>query len=811
MSGQRVQWPATALVSALAGLTTWLTMLAWTGFAERPSGYLAPIFGACFLVAVTGMLLRSVRLHPLLVLLAEVVVLATWLHHRWAGDLALGGWLPTGDSIQMVATTLREAGVAAGQFAAPIPKTVPQFYPLPILVGAGVAVLVDLLACGLRRAPLAGLPLLAVYTAPVSILDGGVSWLKFALAAISFLFLVAGEEAQRLAHWGHQLSAGNRLFDSQATQVRTQAVWGSARKIGLTATGLAVLVPIFVPTITAGIFDGNGKGGGGGDAVSISNPMVDMKRDLSRGVDVELVRVTTRDPDPSYLRIAVLDSFDGEAWRPSRRDIPVKQRVDGPLPGPPGLDPGVPTTRVQSTIETSDYFRSRWLPTPYPAYSVTTPGDWRYDRNTLDLISAAKRQTAAGLTYQVQGLDITPAAFELADAGPAPASVFGPGTALPAKFPESVRKLARTVTAGATSKFEMAVRLQRWFRTDGHFTYSLHRAPGNGIDELVHFLGTGKGSRTGYCEQFAAAMAVMGRAVGIPSRVSVGFLRPDAVHKPNTWVYSSHDLHAWPEMYFQGAGWVRFEPTPQARTGSAVPAYTRGQINRSLPSQSVSPSSALNGQQNRIDRQSISPGAGKKSGGSGSGWDTSSLVAGFSAALLVLALLGVPRLLRGWLRARRWSRAGTAAALAEAAWAELRATARDLGVAWDDHVTLRVRGRDLTRAFGAPQGADDALTRAPLRGPGAAPEAVAALGRLVRLLERARYARDLPAGSAAAEDVRRDTEACVDALRAGASRGRRTRATWWPASLAGALRGATARGVRLDRPLAAESGIDRAV
>ena len=74
---------------------------------------------------------------------------------------------------------------AAQSFAAPVPESIPQIYALLIIAGAGTAVLVDFLACGLRRVPLAGLPLLAVYTAPVSILDDGVSWWGFALGAIS--------------------------------------------------------------------------------------------------------------------------------------------------------------------------------------------------------------------------------------------------------------------------------------------------------------------------------------------------------------------------------------------------------------------------------------------------------------------------------------------------------------------------------------------------------------------------------------------------------------------------------------------------
>ena len=80
------------------------------------------------------------------------------------------------------------------------------------------------------------------------------------------------------------------------------------------------------------------------------------------------------------------------------------------------------------------------------------------------------------------------------------------------------------------------------------------------------------GGRIGYCEQFASAMAVMARMDGIPARVAVGFLEPDDLGNGD-FEYSSCDLHAWPELYFEGAGWVRFEPTPSGRA-EVAPDYS---------------------------------------------------------------------------------------------------------------------------------------------------------------------------------------------------------------------------------------------
>ena len=801
--------PDTALVSLVAALTTWVTLLAWSPFSERPSTYLVPLLGTCLLVAVSGALLRASRLNAVLVLLVQVVLVGLVLHHAWS-DLhgALGGWVPTPTSLRAVGGLLGDAVDASQSYPAPVPKDVTAFAPLMVLAGTATALLVDLIACGLRRAPVAGLPLLAVYTAPVSILDGGVSWLKFALAGLCFLFLLTCQEESRLAHWGQQVTGTGRVFDTQETRVSSRAVWSSARKIGLTATGLAVIVPILVPTLTLHLFDGSGTGSGAGDGVSLRNPIVNMRRDLVQGADVDVVQVTTDDPDPSYLRITVLDDFDGQTWQPAVRSLPVEQRAEGLVPRPPGLDPRVPQQTYAWKVRAFDTLRSMYLPAPYPVRSLTAPGDWRYDRNTLDFVAGAEGELAAGVTYDLERIDVEPTASQLGFAPAAPAAVFGPNVAVPDAVPASVGKLAATVTSGAQSKFEMAQLLQRWFRVDGGFRYSLERAPGNGSDDLVNFLADKPGGRTGYCEQFAAAMALMGRTLGIPSRVAVGFLRPTP-NGDGSYVFSARDLHAWPEMYFQGVGWLRFEPTPSRRSG-AVPDYTRLVVDRNTPSASSSASSAISAGPNRADRTLTPAGGGSGSGG-GSAWSSGVFLASVGGTLALLALLALPRGLRTWVRSRRWASAGSAAGLAEAAWAEMRDCAIDLGVAWDDHVTVRTRARELVRAFGVPGQHEDALSRGGVRGQGANPEAEAALTRLIELVERARYARSLPPDAAEAAAVRADLKTCVEALEAGAGGRRRAKATWLPASLWTRWGSRSARRRHRGGAVLGEAGVDRAV
>ena len=130
---------------------------------------------------------------------------------------------------------------------------------------------------------------------------------------------------------------------------------------------------------------------------------------------------------------------------------------------------------------------------------------------------------------------------------------------------------------------------------------------------------------------------------------------------------------------------------------------------------------------------------------------------------------------------------GAAGGAVEPAWAELRATAIDLGVPWPDFRSPQETRDLLVRFLGAP-GSGDGLER-PARGEEVAPEAVEALDRLVLTLELLRYARPQSDTSDAIGDgpidpqVVEDTRTVQAALYAGATRRAQRRATWWPASV----------------------------
>ena len=126
---------------------------------------------------------------------------------------------------------------------------------------------------------------------------------------------------------------------------------------------------------------------------------------------------------------------------------------------------------------------------------------------------------------------------------------------LPDDLPSVVGELAAQVTAGTTSSYERALALQKWFRTE--FDYSLDVQSGHGKSAIESFLQ----EQVGYCEQFSASFAAMARTLGIPTRVAVGYTQ--GIQNPDGW-YSvlGKNAHAWPEVWFDGIGWVAFEPTP---------------------------------------------------------------------------------------------------------------------------------------------------------------------------------------------------------------------------------------------------------
>ncbi len=188
---------------------------------------------------------------------------------------------------------------------------------------------------------------------------------------------------------------------------------------------------------------------------------------------------------------------------------------------------------------------------------------------------------------------------------------------------------------------------------------------------------------------FSSAMAVMARTLGIPSRIAVGYAPGSVVNVKdgqNQYEATSDDLHAWTEIYFEGVGWVTFEPTPGVGSATAFKEPGAPASNADDGEFSGSPRRAARDESTNVDSGATPTSSTTK---------TAPRTALITFAVL-LVMIGIPALLR-WAR-RRWriSRAGSSV---DPLWRELEDTARDFGLPFSPTDTprgfaARLRARD---------------------------------------------------------------------------------------------------------------------
>jgi transglutaminase-like putative cysteine protease len=128
---------------------------------------------------------------------------------------------------------------------------------------------------------------------------------------------------------------------------------------------------------------------------------------------------------------------------------------------------------------------------------------------------------------------------------------------VPENLPSRVTNLTQQLTDGAVSQTERALAIETYLR-ELEYSYEVEPLPPGG-DAVDQFLFT---MRAGYCTYYASAMAIMARVAGIPSRVAVGYATGSYDPEHGVFIVREADAHAWPELYIDGQGWMRWEPTP---------------------------------------------------------------------------------------------------------------------------------------------------------------------------------------------------------------------------------------------------------
>src|SRR5262249_58907074 len=149
----------------------------------------------------------------------------------------------------------------------------------------------------------------------------------------------------------------------------------------------------------------------------------------------------------------------------------------------------------------------------------------------------------------------------------ADAKVFAAYLQIPTEMPARVAELGRRITAGKVGPYQKAEAVLAYLR-DG-YEYTLEMDTDDRKEPLDHFLFDRK---RGHCEYFSSAMAILLRASGVPTRNVDGFLGGEWNEYGKYVAVRGGDAHSWVEVWFEGVGWVTYDPTPP----SAEAALGRG-------------------------------------------------------------------------------------------------------------------------------------------------------------------------------------------------------------------------------------------
>jgi transglutaminase-like putative cysteine protease len=285
-------------------------------------------------------------------------------------------------------------------------------------------------------------------------------------------------------------------------------------------------------------------------ALSLASNLTELE---TKDANVVLFQAAT--PVSTYWQVTSLTIYANNQWVP---DAPTQSILDGSTPA------SLPITSnnqqlFSARISLASY-RGTLVPAPPSTVSAVGGG------NPVVTVSgvAATSPLASGTSYTATAV-VPKAVVDSQTTSEAPPSDVALGA-----IPASIRSLALSITTSQPGLLGKAEALTDYFRS-GRFHYTVNPpTPAAGSDPLITFLTQ---TRTGSCEQFAGAFAVLARAAGLPTRVAIGFTPGQASNGVIT--VRGSDAHSWPEVLINGS-WVSFEPTPQLPSGELSPPGVLG-------------------------------------------------------------------------------------------------------------------------------------------------------------------------------------------------------------------------------------------
>ena len=685
--------------------------------------------------------------------LAALLLALTVLH---LSDHALLGFIPTPETFAAAGQLWSDSGSFVARQSAPYGNNAGLALVLSALVGL-VTVFMETALLGLRMAGLACVGILSLLVVPALTLPGSVSMWGLGAAILAALALLAG----------------SRLWGATRQQRIAPTPGGLPRALLVIAGVLGVT--LLVPTVMPGFFSGAFPQGSSFNSERAAGvgPLRAVGQDLRESDRVQRFSYTTSDGQPKHMRLMTLSDFSQSEFFPQTDNL--EEGLDGiadPETNPVSREDPV-TTKV-----TFENYSEHWLPAPYAPTEFTGIGNegWSWNPRDLSVFSAASDMSGGTFTVTSSAPQATPEAMRSAASSGANDEL-ADYMRLPNEMPESISSAAQQLTEGAGNDYDRALALQNGLRHNFQYDVNAPLAQGydaGGLDSMEQFMET----RTGYAGHFAPAMALMAREVGIPARVAVGYLPTAPVGDPQggeRFEVGTGDAHAWPELYFQGVGWVRFEPTPGIPTtpeyapesGNEPGQDASGQPDETPsqePSQPEEPTSESTDEQSQPPApETPEPDEAQQETSTALMIPVWALVLG-GVLLLLLLLAALPRFLRGRRRRARLADMANSSLSpqdrANAAWDELEDLSVDHGGSPKESDTPRVRARRMAAGI---------------------PAASEAVDRIVADVEHASYAAPdaswKPSASAA------DLGKVHDELMHRANGGQKFRATWWPASI----------------------------
>ncbi|MFD6092260.1 transglutaminaseTgpA domain-containing protein [Oerskovia sp. NPDC060338] len=613
-----------------------------------------------------------------------VPTVAGLLVGAWGLLAVFGGVTSRGIDLAISSASLDRvlARFAAGrQLIATETSPIEPSFPLVLIAVGGAALvflLTDLIAGGLRLPAAAGLPLLALWIPPL-VIEGAVPPAVFVVTVTALLLLVAVDNPHRAVR--RTSGAAVQTVDRATRALRASTTLAATLAIALVALvagSAAGALPQIVRSPWTAFFTSAGP------TVRLASDL-DMESNLkARSEEVALTYEFPEDrandtssTDVGPLRMFTLTGFDGRNWRRGdARQGPQVEESNILWPDDAGTAAGEPR-QVDVTLRT---LRDERLVLPTEPRTVAAPGEWFYDDARDEVTGNQATEPGMEYSFVVHPRDLTAQALRASEGGDLddPNLLEVPASS----HEEDIRALATEITAETNNRYDAAVALQSYFRDGSRFTYSTEVPDGQTDDTVWNFLQ----DRQGYCVQFATSMTMMARSIGIPARMAVGFL-PGERTSDNLFEVTGKDSHAWPELYFPGQGWVRFEPTPAVQAG-AVPSWADPLLAANnapapadpgeVPTNAATPNAPNTTAPTTGPAPDLSSGTGNTQDGMQRTW-----IIGASALAVLLALSAL-----AWLIVRRRSEPVSTPDV-ESTWAELTERLGDLDIRWPASATLR--------------------------------------------------------------------------------------------------------------------------